>query len=278
MMQTGGVTLTLSLAYLSTLAHQRNREQQARTIRSQALEIQSLIDPIPQPLPPTRSEVAAEQRAAKLEVFKDKWNQEVGGAVRWVQNTDWDEVRDGLEAQAGSLWNKAFGETPSQSAEEAGKVIKSAAARAEDQAGSIASSARGAFDRAKSSARSTEEAAESKILEARLKTKEQARRAGDEVAEAAEDTKSTISSLLERGKDTASALVGRAKSAVGYAGDKVERAIDGETVTAGMGDVKKALHQRYEKSTGVDTRSVEEVLRDRYKPMDKRDNTVLRGL
>lgn len=45
-----------------------------------------------------------------------------------------------------------------------------------------------------------------------------------------------------------------------------------------MSDVRKALHQRYEKTTAVDTRSAEEVLKARYKPIDNQDHTVLRGL
>ncbi|KAI5462501.1 hypothetical protein BGZ63DRAFT_215919 [Mariannaea sp. PMI_226] len=100
---TGGVTLTLSLAYLSVLAHQRTREQQGQALRAQALALQAIVDPLPPLPPPTRSEVAAAQRAAAVEVAKDRWNQEVENAVRWVQRTDWVQVRERLEDSVSRL-------------------------------------------------------------------------------------------------------------------------------------------------------------------------------
>lgn len=41
--------------------------------------------------------------------------------------------------------------------------------------------------------------------------------------------------------------------------------------------MEKALHERYEKSGEIE-KSVEQVLEERYKPVDERDNTVLRGV
>lgn len=111
-----------------------------------------------------------------------------------------------------------------------------------------------------------------------MKTREQAARAGEDIKETAEQTKGTLSTLFEKGKETATSLMDKARSATGLAGDKVERAIDGQTAAADMSDVRKALHQRYEKTTAVDTRSAEEVLKARYKPIDNQDHTVLRGL
>ncbi|OAA76943.1 hypothetical protein LEL_06627 [Akanthomyces lecanii RCEF 1005] len=272
---TGGVTLTLSVAYLSALAHQRNRERQGQALRAQALELQTIIDPIPLPLPPTRSEVAAEQRAAKVEVLKEKWNDEVGRAVHWVQTTDWDEVRHGVQSQAGALWARVSGQTPEQSAE----AVKGAA---ENKAHSIEQSARGAFQKAKAEARSVEEAAQHKALEARLQTKKTAEKAADKVAgtakEGAQEAGGLLSSLLGRGKEKAAELAGKAKEAVGLAGSAVTAAADGVVLTTGSTAVEKALHQRYQKTVTRDTRTVAEVLKERYTPIDSRDNTNLRGL
>lgn len=217
------------------------------------------------PLPPTRSEVAAEQRAAKFEVLKEKWNDEVGRAVRWVQTTDWDEVRDGMTTQAGSLWSRIVGETPEQSA----SAVKGAA---EDKAGAVADSARGAFRKAKAEARSVEEAAQNKALEARLtaknKTQEAAENVKDAAEEGAEEAGGFLSGLFGRGK---------AKEAVGMAAGAAG-AIDGVAITTGSSAVEKALHQRYEKTVVKDTRTVADVLKARYTPIDNRDNTNLRGL
>lgn len=240
----------------------------------QALELQSIIDPIPLPLPPTRSEVAAEQRAAKVEILKEKWNDEVGRAVRWLQTTDWDEVRDGLQTQAGSLWSRVLGETPVQSAE-------SAKDAAEHKAGALAGSARGAFQKAKAEARSVEEAAQNKALEARLQTKRTADKVAAEAKVAAKETGGVLSSLLGRGKEKATELAGKAKEAVGLTAGGAggaTAAIDGVTLNTGSSAVEKALHQRYEKSAAKDTRTVAEVLKARYTPIDNRDNTSLRGL
>lgn len=51
----------------------------------------------------------------------------------------------------------------------------------------------------------------------------------------------------------------------------------GEKMTA-KSDVEKALAQRYERGKGVDKRGVNEILAERYKPIDERDDTKLRGL
>lgn len=271
---TGGVTLTLSVAYLSALAHQRNRERQGQLLRAQALELQSIIDPIPLPLPPTRSEVAAEQRAAKVEVLKDKWNDEIGRAVRWVQTTDWDEVRHGATSQAGALWARVTGQTPEQS-------VDAAKSAAEDKARSIEQSARGGFQKAKAEARSVEEAAQNKALEARLQAKKTTKDAASTIAETAkegaQEAGGVLSSLLGRGTEKAAELAGKAKEAVGLASGAVAD-IDGVTLTTGASAVEKALHQRFQKTAIKDTRTVAEVLQERYTPVDRRDNTNLRGL
>ncbi|TAQ90199.1 hypothetical protein B7494_g1466 [Chlorociboria aeruginascens] len=94
---TGGVTLTLGIAYVTVLAHERNRQAQALALRSQSRVLQSLIDPTPLPPPPTRAEIAREERSTLVETAKDRWNEEIENAVRWVQRKDWGEVREGME-------------------------------------------------------------------------------------------------------------------------------------------------------------------------------------
>ncbi|PNY23842.1 MICOS complex subunit MIC12 [Tolypocladium capitatum] len=277
---TGGVTLTLSLAYLSVLAHRRTREQQGQSLRAQALALQSLVDPIPQPLPPSRSEVAAAQRAASIEVAKDRWNEEVENAVRWVQHTDWDEVREGLEARASYLWAKAVGGSVEEAGEagKAGGKLEPLARKPKTAAGegrsSVAAAAKGAFDRAKDSGERFESTIEDKALEARLAGRRGAARVESEVREKATEAQGVIASALDKGRGKAQEMVGKAKSAVGIAEDKAAAAAKGKALSP----VGKALQQRYEKAEAEVSRTVAEVLKERYTPMDKRDNTVLRGL
>lgn len=272
--QTGGVTLTLSLAYLSVLAHQRNRERQGQSLRAQALALQSVVDPIPQPLPPSRSEVAAAQRAASVEVAKDRWNEEVENAVRWVQHTDWDEVREGLEARVAYLWAKAVGGSVEGAEEAGGKLeplARKAKATTEETGSSIAAAAKGAFDRAKETGERFGSAIEDKALEARLAGRRGAARVESEAKEKAAETQGAIASALEKGRGKAQETLGKVKSAVGIAGDKAAAAVNASPV-------EKALQQRYEKPGAKANRTVAEVLKERYTPMDERDNTVLRGL
>ncbi|KAF4126299.1 altered inheritance of mitochondria protein 5 [Geosmithia morbida] len=246
---TGGVALTLSVTYLSVLAHQRNRERQGALLRAQALQLQSIIDPLPAALPPTRSEFAAAQRATTIEVAKDRWNHEVERAVRWAQTTDWDDVRSGIESTIETLWSRASGQAPAQPAgipelERAGKAARRLGRDAEE-------TARSAYVEAKRQARSVEQAAENKLLEARLRANR---------AETA---------VVEAGKD----LIGRAKAAVVGDGDGDNATPEGPT------PVQIALRQRFEKpADAAKPKTVAEALRERYIPLDQWEGNVLRGL
>lgn len=279
MLQTGGVTLTLSLAYLSVLAHQRNREQQGRSLRAQALAIQSLIDPIPQPLPPTRSEVAAAKRAETVEVAKERWNEEVENAVKWVQRTDWEEVREGLEDRIGALWDKAFGESIQDSAAKAKSEVESlsgkAKGEAEGAASKIASKAKGAFKQAKVEGEDFEAKVKDNALQARLAAWREAQKVENEARHKASVAQGAVASAIEKGKEKATEVVGKVKTAVGLSG--AAATAPGTVGMTTSGPVAKALDQRFEK-VGGDKRTVAEVLKQRYTQMDKRDNTVLRGL
>ncbi|KAM0429387.1 hypothetical protein ACHAPT_006605 [Fusarium lateritium] len=223
---TGGVTLTLSLAYLSVLAHQRTREQQGQALRSQALALQGLIDPFPPLPPPTRSEVAAAQRANAVEVAKERWNTEVMNAVRWVQRTDWVEVREGLEDTASRLWSRTFGSPSVEGAEQTIKpIVKEEAAKLGEASGKVAAAAKSAFQKVKAE--------------------------GKEFAHAA----------LDHSKDK----------------ENVDIAQEDGSLPV-LTPVERALQQRFVKPEAEVKQTVEETLKERYTPMDKRDNTQLRGL
>lgn len=227
---TGGVTLTLSLAYLSVLAHQRTREQQGQVLRHQALVLQGLIDPFPPLPPPTRSEVAAAQRGKAVEVAKDRWNHEVENAVRWVQHTDWVQVREGLEESVARLWGKTAGETPAESLQ-----------RAKDKLAPV----------------DYIEATNTHVANV----------AKDAYAKAKVEGQQALERTKAEGKEIYEATKGAVGKAVGIA----EQA-------AATSAVKKALDQRYEKPEAKVNKTVADVLKERYTPMDQRDNTQLRGL
>jgi MICOS complex subunit MIC12 len=241
------VTLTLSLAYLSVLTHQRNREHQAAVLRSQALALQSIIEPIPAPLPPSRAELAAAERANAVEVVKDRWNHEVENAVRWFQRKDWDEVREGVEGNVARMWTGIFGQSEA-GVEQAREKLEPLTTKAKLEAEKAAYDAKA---KAQKTAKTTASKAEGAVKET--------------AGEAAAESKSMFSWAWAKGQDKAQDVA-----------DSVKPKADGKILTP-LSPVEKALHQRYEKPTSSN-KTVAEILSERYKPMDQQDNTVLRGV
>ncbi|KAI0842662.1 hypothetical protein F5Y06DRAFT_258219 [Hypoxylon sp. FL0890] len=254
---TGGVTLTLSIAYLTVLAHQRHREHQAAILRQQTRLITSIYDPLPPALPPTRYEQAALERANLIERAKDRWNAEVEGAVHWVQSKDWDEVREDVELALARLWAKAFGGAQEQAEKKVEDAVEKVKVEADaklnqgkEKAASVAAAAKDAYADAKA-----------KGSEVVAKTEEKA-----------EETRGSIFSAIANGFKRGKEVAERAKSAVvGTAEQKVEEA------SSQLSEEEKALQQRYQGSSGLD-KSPEEVLAARYTPLDQRNNTQLKAL
>ncbi|MCJ1283885.1 hypothetical protein MMC26_003216 [Xylographa opegraphella] len=90
-----GLTLTSTALYISLLAHQRNRVRQAHLLHQQSLLLNSIIDPSIVPVEDAPRFVV--RRADWTETWKDRWNAEIEGAVRWVQGIRWGEVREAAE-------------------------------------------------------------------------------------------------------------------------------------------------------------------------------------
>ncbi|GJC85197.1 hypothetical protein ColLi_08035 [Colletotrichum liriopes] len=270
---TGGVTVTLGVAYLTVLAHQRNRETQSHILRSQTHVLSSVLEPQVRIHPPlTRSEQAVKDRETLLSTAKDRWNREVENAVRWAQRTDWTEVREGLESGAARLWGGAIdkaGEAEQAVENKAVPLAKEASARgaafAEEKGESARKEARSAWDRAREKSLAAEEAARAKAAEARKY-----------VDEKAAEVKVAVGEAVEKGKQQGEAVLVAAQQAAGVAEDKVSVKADGKVLPAAS-PVQRALHQRYEKPSGL-TKSVKEALAERYQRVDERDNTQLRGI
>jgi MICOS complex subunit MIC12 len=98
------------------------------------------------------------------------------------------------------------------------------------------------------------------------------RHAGGTVDAARGALRDTFNKGIEKGKAT----IGKAQAAVGLATEKMESKAQAATLSHSSA-VEKALHERYEKPSSLD-KSVEETLAERYKPIEERDNTVLRGM
>ncbi|KAK1504724.1 hypothetical protein CTAM01_04031 [Colletotrichum tamarilloi] len=281
---TGGVTVTLGVAYLTVLAHQRNRESQSHTLRTQHHVLSSLLEPqirIPPPL--TRAEQAVKDRETLLTSAKDRWNREVENAVRWAQRTDWGEVREGLESGAARFWGGTIekaGEAEQAVEKSAVPLAKEASAKgaaaAEATGAEVKKEARSAWERAREKSLAAEEAARAKAAEAKKLLDAKAAEAKKIVDSKAAEVKAVVGDVVDKGRQQGEAVLVAAKQAAGVAEDKVSIKADGAVAPATT-PVQKALHQRYEKPSGL-TKSVKEVLAERYRKMDEQDNTQLRGI
>lgn len=213
-----------------------------------------------------------------MEVAKERWNEEVENAVKWVQHTDWEEVREGLEDRIGALWDTLFGESIEDSAAKAKSEVQSLSHKAkmdaDGAASKIVSRAKGAFKQAKVEGEDFEAKVKDNALQARLAAWREAQRAENEARQKASEAGGALASTLEKGKEKATEVVGKVKSAVGLSG---AGAAPGSVGLPRVSPVSKALDQRFERA-GNDKRTVAQVLKERYTQMDKRDNTVLRGL
>jgi len=110
--QLGGVTLTYSLLYLSLYLHRKNRTYQHTLLSQQSLLLNSLTNPrttsstsaSEYQINPDTYEAEAERKEPLSEVLKERWNAEVEGMVRRVQETNWREVRERWERRGVGLW------------------------------------------------------------------------------------------------------------------------------------------------------------------------------
>ncbi|MCJ1229113.1 hypothetical protein MMC12_005778 [Toensbergia leucococca] len=107
-----GLTLTTLLLTLPLLSHRRTRHHQSLALHHSTLLLDTL-DPTTPPSLTTRQRLQLEterspdaplyvlRRASWAETWKDRWNGEVEGAVRWAQGVRLGKVREGLEGRWG---------------------------------------------------------------------------------------------------------------------------------------------------------------------------------
>ncbi|PMD27421.1 hypothetical protein NA56DRAFT_654231 [Hyaloscypha hepaticicola] len=312
---TGGVTLTLGIAYLTVLAHERNRRAQAEALRSQSRVLTSLLEPSPTPPPQSRADLAREERSSLTETLKDRWNNEVENSVRRVQRTDWNEVREGMEGAIARLLGSGlqksqegiekaekqaapiFQEAVDRSKAAAKKGADEAAARIDRAAAATISGTERAGAQAKAGASKIASAAKEKLSQTGEKTGELGSSTKAEADRLTADAKTSAQDALEtvrhpggtidaargalrdtfsKGIEKGKEAIGKAQAAVGLATEKIESKAQAASLSHSSA-VEKALHERYEKSNPLD-KTVEETLAERYKPIGERDNTVLRGV
>ncbi|KAK0719692.1 hypothetical protein B0H67DRAFT_552006 [Lasiosphaeris hirsuta] len=240
---TGGVTLTLSLTYLALLTHAHSRQSQADTLRAQTRVVSSLAR---DPTTPRRSrydpETTDEYPPSRAEQSAQHRADFVAAAKdRWNS-----EIEGALRWAQTRNWTGTREDAEARLAE-LGPVAR-----------------RGA-DEVRSELRSVTEGAKSAIQGAGKRAAEVGTGVGAEVRE---DARVAVA----KGKE----IVKKTKAAVYLAEEKAVTKADAKIFKTS--EIDTALAQRYEKDDSIMKKSVQEILAERYKPFDQRDNTRLRGL
>jgi altered-inheritance-of-mitochondria protein 5 len=274
-----------------------------------------LLEPSPIPPPQSRAELAREERSSLTETLKDRWNEEVENAVRRVQRTDWNEVREGMEGAVVRLLGSGLQKSREgieEAEKQAGPKVQEAIERSKAAVKKGADQAAVGIDRAaaatitgservsaqaKEGANRIASATEAKLDHAAVITGEAGTTAKAQAYRIAADVKTdaqnaaeavrhpggtidaargTLRDTFNKGIEKGREVIGKAQAAVGLAAEKMESKTQAATLSHSSA-VEKALHERYEKPDPLN-KTVEETLEERYKPIDARDNTVLRGV
>lgn len=301
------------MAYLTVLAHERNRQAQALALRSQSRVLQNLYEPEPVSPPRSRAEFAREERSTFIETAKERWNEEVENAVRWVQTKDWNEVREGIEGSVARLWSgglqksrEGIEEAENQArpaiqdaierSRAAGKNGLDAVAGGVDRAAAAAvagaeragSEATGSARRVVASSKEQLQDVGAKTADYREAARARAERAADDARSGAHDAadairnnggtvdaaRSAVRGVISKGIEKGKEALGKAQNTLGFGEDRQDSKTQ-ESALSSPSAVEKALQERYEKRP---EKSIAEALEERYKPIDAKEKSVLRGV
>lgn len=151
----GGATLTYSILYLTLYVHRANRNAQHALLSQSHILLNSAVEP----LPPTPESPAYEVRKTSLtEELKDRWNGEIEHAVRRLQTTDWDAVRQRWERRIGNVFQRLRESDAGREVAAAGdRLTDHVAATGDKLNNSIVGATEGAKDAAKSAKDTTKQ-------------------------------------------------------------------------------------------------------------------------
>ncbi len=177
--------------------------------------------------------------------------------MQWVQGKDWGKVRDGAEEGVARLFGVEVSREPVRVDKEEGWGYHPPPSTPETEA---------------AAAHRVSDA----LHHARDRTVVVARAMRDEAREVVADAREVVAKGVERGVERAHDLVERGKAVVHLAEERAEARA--EARLTGASEIEKALAERFDSARRekLMNRSVEQVLQERYIPMDRRDNSELR--
>ncbi|KAH6845095.1 hypothetical protein B0I37DRAFT_176198 [Chaetomium sp. MPI-CAGE-AT-0009] len=230
--------------------------------------------------------------ASFVEAAKTRWNGEVLAAVRWAQGKDWARARERAEDGVAGLFGVQLSREPVQVEElvfvpSPAPAPAPAAPREGQQVGG--SGVGGVVQQQQQQQKQQEEVGHHRVSEAlhragdttavvakamRDEAKEMVAEAREVVATGVKEAREAVERRVEKAHD----FVERTKAAAHLAEERVEAKADAKLLH--VSDIEKALAERYDSARREEQlkRSVEEVLRERYSPVGKRDSSQSRGV
>lgn len=252
------MTLVLGISYLSLQAHRRTRERQAETLRANTYILNSLSY-IPATAPPPKTlaeELALLEQQQELLARADEKRRNLSGRNEGF----FDKAKDRWNAEIEGAVRWAANKDWIAAREDAELTASRLWARASGgEAPSDTAQRAGAAvtDKAAAATTTAKGAAMGKAVEA----------------------KEAATSFWERGLNKGKEIAGQAKAGIARAEEKAQDVVRGASKNAGESDIEKVLQQRYERKPDASlSKSPEELLEERYRPMVEQDNTKLRGL
>lgn len=252
------MTLVLGISYLSLQAHRRTRERQAETLRANTYILNSLsYIPATAPPPKTLAEELAllEQQQELLARAEEKRrNLSASNEGFFDKAKDrWNaEIEGAVRWAANKDWIAAR-----EDAEVAASRLWARASGGEAPSDSAQRAGAAVTDKAAAATTTVRGAATEKAVEA----------------------KEAGVSFWERGLNKGKEIASQAKAGLAKAEEKAQDVVRGAGKKTGETDIEKVLQQRYERKPDESlSKSPDELLAERYRPMVEQDNTKLRGL
>lgn len=248
------MTLVLGISYLSLQAHRRTRERQAETLRANTYILNSLTYiPATAPPPKTLAEELAllEQQQELLARAEEK-------------RRNLSARNEGFFDKAKDRWNTEIEGAVRWAANKDWVAAREDAELTASRLWARASGGETPSDTAqRAGAAVTSKAAQAPAT------------VGDKASEA----KEAAASFWERGLNKGKEIASQAKAGLSKAEEKAQDVVRGVAKKTGETDIEKVLQQRYERKPDASlSKSPEELLEERYRPMVEQDNTKLRGL
>ncbi|KAG6359530.1 hypothetical protein INS49_013051 [Diaporthe citri] len=255
---TGGVTLVLGISYLSLQAHRRTRERQAETLRANTYILNSLTY-IPATTPPPKTlaqELALLEQQQELLARADEKRRNLSGRNEGFLDKAKDRWNTEIEGAVRWAANKDW-VAAREDAEVAASRLWARASGGEAPSHSAQRAGAAVTDKAAAATTTARGAATEKAVEA----------------------KEAAASFWERGLNKGKEIASQAKAGIAKAEEKAQDVVRGAAKKTGESDIEKVLQQRYERKPDESlSKSPEQLLEERYRPMVEQDNTKLRGV